>query len=74
MKNDPLSTALKEITETREMIQSLIVSSESFDYLKAKAALRGLTRKVRHLGRVQAEFQARQKSREPNIYVLQFKT
>jgi len=73
MKNDPLSTALKEIIETREMVESLIVSSETFDYIKAKAALRELSRKVRHLTRVRAELEALQRTREPNIYVVQFK-
>jgi hypothetical protein len=45
--NDPLAVALQQITETRRLLETLITSSETFDYPKAKIALRGLTRKVR---------------------------
>ena len=44
---DPLSIALKEIVEAKEILESLITSSESFDYLKAKAAIGELNRKIR---------------------------
>ena len=73
MNLDPLATALKEIGETKDLVQSLITSSESFDYVKAKAALRELNRKIRELSRVRAKLEAVQKSGPPNIYVLDFK-
>ena len=73
MNNDPLSTALKEITETRILLESLIRSSESFDYPKAKAALKELNRKIRELAKVGARFEALQQSSPPNIHVLDFK-
>jgi len=73
MNIDPLSTALKEISETKDLLEGLITSSESFDYIKAKAALKELSRKVRDLARVQAKLEVAQRSAPPNIYVLDFK-
>ena len=70
---DPLSTALKEIIETKELLESLLLSSESFDYLKAKASLKELQHKVRDLAKLRAKFEALQKSSQPNIYVVDFK-
>ncbi len=73
MNIDPLATALKEINETKDLVQSLIVSSESFDYLKAKAALRELSRKVRELDRLRARFETLQRGSPANIRVLEFR-
>ena len=73
MNIDPLSTALKEITETQSLLEGLIQSSERFDYPKAKTALRRLNRKVHLLGKVRAEFEARLKARTPNIHILDFR-
>jgi len=70
---DPLSTALKEIIETKELLDSLITSSETFDYLKARAALKELNRKARDLVRLRAKFESLQRSSPPNIHVLDFK-
>ena len=58
MNPDPLSLALQEITETRRLLETLITSSESFDYPKAKVALEQLTRKVRDLRKHEARLQA----------------
>ena len=65
--------ALKEIIETKEILESLLTSSETFEYLKAKAALKELNRKIRELSKVRAKFEALQRSTAPNIYVLDFK-
>ena len=73
MNIDPLSIAVKEITETRDIVESLVTSSETFDYLKAKAALRDLTRKIRELGRLRGKLEALQRSNPINIHVLDFK-
>lgn len=70
--NDPLSVALREVTETRRLVETLITSSESFDYPKAKLALRDLNRKVRDLAKVEARMQAEFTAREPKIHVLDF--
>ena len=70
---DALSAALKEIIETKELVESLVQSSETFDYVNAKAALKELNRKIRQLGRLRAQFEALQKAAQPNIYVLDFK-
>ena len=73
MHMDPLSTALKEIVETRAVVESLIVSSERFDYSKARSALRDLTKKAQALAKTKAKFEALLKEREPNIRVVDFR-
>jgi hypothetical protein len=73
MNVDPLGTALKEISEVKNLLGRLITSSESFDYPQAKVALKKLDHKVRELARLQAKYQRLQDSRRPNIYVLDFK-
>ena len=73
MNMDLLSTALTEISETKDLVESLITSSESFDYLKAKAAIKELSRKVRELARLRAKFEALQKASQANIHVVDFK-
>lgn len=70
--NDPLSLALREITETRRLLEGLITSSESFDYPKAKVALRELNQKVRELRKLEARLLADLQSADPNIHVLDF--
>ena len=74
MNIDPLSTALKEIVETRAMVESLIISSERFDYSKAKLALRELTKKSQALAKTKAKFETLLKEREPNIRVVDFRS
>ena len=58
MSSDPVQLALREITETKHLLEALIISSESFDYCAAKAALGSLQKKVRSLGKLQAELSA----------------
>jgi hypothetical protein len=70
--NDPLSVALREITETRRMLETLITSSESFDYPKAKIALGELNRKVRELAKLEGRLQAKFPVSDPKIHVLDF--
>lgn len=72
MSIDPLSTALREIAETRALLESIIISSECFDYPKAKLALRELTKKVQTLAKTKAKFETLLKQREPNIRVVDF--
>jgi hypothetical protein len=72
MTSDPLGAALKEISEARHLLQSLLTSSESFDYRQAKAVLKKLNRKVRDLARLQADYAKREKLRAPNLYILDF--
>lgn len=71
MNPDPLSIALQEITETRRLIETLITSSESFDYPRAKVVLQQLIRKVRDLRKREAQLQA-QIPADPKIRVLDF--
>ena len=53
---DPLQLAAKEISDTQLLLEQLITSSESFDYPKAKAALKLLRLKKRQLERLRHEF------------------
>ena len=69
---DPLATALREISSTRDILDRLIISSESFDYPQAKLALTQLRRKVRDLGKLQAKLQRRQAAEQPNVCVVDF--
>ena len=73
MNADPLSTALAEIAETKHLLERLIVSSESFDYVEAKSALTKLNRKLRDLGKLQNRYQRLLRSRNGNICVIDFK-
>ena len=73
MSIDPLSTALREVAEARGLLETLIISSECFDYPKAKAALRELTKKLQTLNKTKAQFETLLKQREPNICVVDFK-
>lgn len=73
MTTDPLSTALHEITQTKQLLELLITSSESFDYPRAKLALKELDRKVRQLGKLQHQWQnQRFPTADPKIHVLDF--
>lgn len=73
MKSDPLTTALRSVAETKHLVEALIFSSESFDYPKAKKTLNLLERKVKELGRLQAEMESLAHMREPNIQVVNFR-
>ena len=54
------------------MLEALITSSESFDYPKAKVALRELNRKVRDLARLERRLQPQVAPADPKIHVLDF--
>lgn len=71
MSEMPLDLALREIGETRHLLQGLITSSESFDYRAAKAALKKLDQKVRKLGRIQSRLQG-QAASAPNVQAVDF--
>jgi hypothetical protein len=72
MNVDPVSLALQNITETKRLLETLVTSSESFDYFKAKATLALLDKKVKHLAQVQAQLQAAGLRTAPNIRVVDF--
>lgn len=55
----PLDLAIQKISETRSLLQTLIHSSESFDYPKAKQALTDLKSKIVELERAQRQLQER---------------
>lgn len=60
MISDPLDLALREIAATRHLVEALVTSSESFDYLRARATLQELQAKVRVLAKLQARLCAQQ--------------
>ena len=72
MNPDPLSVALREVTECKRLLETLIRSSETFDYPKAKVALKQINRKVRELGKLQSQWQEELKRSQPGIHVLDF--
>ncbi len=72
MNSDPIDIAIRNISETRQMLERLITSSESFDYHLAKVALVDLQNRTKTLARLQAELTARQQ-KAPNIRVVEFR-
>ena len=75
MNADPVTAALRAITETKHLLQSLLISSETFDYHEAQRALKSLDRKVRDLGKLQSRLETTRKRRSvraPNICVVDF--
>ena len=72
MNPDPLSVALREVTDCKRLLETLITSSETFDYPKAKVALKQINRKVKELGKLQTQWQEQLKQSQPAIHVLDF--
>ena len=54
----PAFDALRRITRARQILEEVIISSESFDYRKAKQGLIDLQRIIRELGREEARLRA----------------
>ncbi|HUR47717.1 MAG TPA: hypothetical protein VMZ27_17670 [Candidatus Saccharimonadales bacterium] len=73
MNIDPLTMALREIAETRALLECLITSSEGFDYPKAKVALAGLDKKIRELTRIQSRLQEIHRERDPLLVMPDFR-
>lgn len=73
MKSDPLTTALRNVAETKYLLESLLYSSESFDYTRAKKAIGLLDRKIKVLGRLQNEMETLVQIRQPEIRVINFR-
>jgi len=55
--SEAIAIAFQHVSETKGLVESLIISSEQFDYRGAKQALSELQRKVRELGKVQGKLQ-----------------
>ena len=54
----PVFDALRRITRARQILEEVVISSESFDYRKAKQGLKDLQRMIRELGRDEARLRA----------------
>ena len=70
MNCDPLNLALQHVSETKHLLDSLLTSSERFDYPKAKLALQALRKKVRDLTKLQAELTAASIAGAPSNVVM----
>lgn len=73
MKSDPLTVALRSVSETKHLLEALLIASETFEYKKAEKTLALLHKKMKELGRLQAEMEARVQVREPNIRMVNFR-
>lgn len=71
MNPELVDLVLRHVSETKHLLDSLIVSSESFDYPKAKLALKALQRKQRDLGKLRASLEAHS-ALPPNVVQLTF--
>ena len=56
--NSPAFDALRKITKARRILEEVVISSESFDYRRAKQGLIDLQRIIRELGREEARLRA----------------
>jgi hypothetical protein len=63
---------LREIAETRGLLECLITSSETFDYQQAKIALEKLNRKIRELTRMQSKLSVELRSQKPEVHLVDF--
>jgi hypothetical protein len=64
----PTELAIRHIAEAHRLLATVVTSSESFDYPKAKQALSELEKKIRELGRAQAYLQQQEtKFQPPNV-------
>ena len=71
MHLNPVDIALQHVSETKNLLDALITSSESFDYRKAKSALKALQRKTHELGKLKVELQAQSMEIAPtNVLVF----
>lgn len=50
--------ALSRITKARQILEEVVISSETFDYRKAKSGLKELEKMVRELGREEARLRS----------------
>lgn len=70
MNLDPLEVAIRHISETRRLVETLVTSSETFNYPGAKRAIAELQRKTRELAKLQATLQGANAPAAANIVPL----
>jgi hypothetical protein len=70
MNLDPIDVALRHVTETRNLLDTLITSSETFDYPRAKVALRELNKKARELGKLRTALEMQRMPVPANVLRL----
>jgi hypothetical protein len=69
---DPLAAAFQSVIETKNLLDLLVTSSESFNYPQAKIALKKLQRQQQELVKLMAHFEVLRKAREPDIRIVEF--
>ncbi len=71
--HSPTFDALRRITKARQILEEVVISSESFDYRKAKQGLIDLQHIIRELGREEARLRAGEVSNDvPGARVVPF--
>jgi len=71
MNRHPVDLALYHVSEAKHLLDALITSSETFDYPKAKLALKALQQKTRDLEKARAELLAQSAAFAPaNVVAL----
>jgi hypothetical protein len=74
VNSEPLDVALRHINEAKQLLDVLLTSSESFDYPRAKIALKELQKKSRELGKARAAIEAaRTAAMPPNVLRVPFR-
>jgi hypothetical protein len=73
MESEALEIALKHVSETKNLLENLLTSSESFDYLAAKKALALLQKKTKQLGRLEAKLRSSRAEAEDRIELVDFR-
>jgi hypothetical protein len=68
---NPTELAIAKIGETKRHLEALIMSSESFDYRRAKKALVELQKMLKELGRLEKTLRAT-RPQPPNVCVVEF--
>jgi hypothetical protein len=61
MQSDSIELALRQVCETKHLVEGLLVSSESFDYVRAKAVLEQLKIKVKILGKIESDLETQRR-------------
>jgi hypothetical protein len=74
MAQHPIDLALRHLSETKHLLESLIQSSENFDYQRARRSLDDIQLKIRDLGKAKSrlESEVSRGQTSPNICAVNF--
>ena len=74
MENDPVFLAIWHLSDAKQMLQELIASSESFDHIAAKKALKALDAKVKLLTALDLGAEIQEGPLPSNVKAVDFRT